>query len=314
LKIIAKPKLPIKKSGIFSGVPLEVYHSPDFTPSESVSSSNLRSAWPEGGSLAHMFSEWAHNPNRIQRTDTKWMRFGRAAHHLLLSEEHFSTLFVMEPETYRDTKTAEVKPWSNNAKWCKGWHAEMRQHGRTVLKPAEIAKIHPIVASMKLDPLIQSGGLNGLVEHSLACLDKETGLWLKWRPDVIPNDGDYVDIKLTTSVTDYAVMRSIEDFGYHMQGGLGWEVCDQLGLPFTSFTLLLIESEPPHCIRAVPIEDEDLARGRQQCRAMMRQVRQAIDRGHWPGPGEGEIRAIPLSKRAREDIDIKLQYLSQTGG
>lgn len=307
MKIISNPKLPVKKDGIYSGIDISVYHSAECTDGYSVSSSNLRKAWKP--SMRHMYSQWAHNPNRIESGDTKWMRFGRAAHHLLLGEDDFSTLFVQEPEKYRDKVTAEEKPWNNNAGVCKAWHAEMKKFGRTVLKPADMAKIKPIVASLRLDPLVQADALVGLVEHSLIAKHPETGLWLKARPDVIPNDGAFVDLKFTSDITDLGVMMSLRSFGYHMQGALVWMVCDLLKIPFESFTLFLVESEEPHCVRAVPITEDDLARGRLQCEAMIRRVASCIEAGHWPGPGEGDLRALPLPMRDREEIDIQLKNL-----
>lgn len=314
MKPVNNPKLPIKKPGIYSGVPLSVYHSDAFTPSMSVSSSNLRTAWSK--SPAHMFAKWAHNPNRIEDggDETKWMRFGRAAHHLFLGEDDFSTQFVMQPGQYSDAKTGEIKPWSNNANVCRAWHGQQRDAGRTVLTQNELDKVLPMVANLKLDPLVSSGALRGLVEHSMVAQDNETGLWLKSRPDVIPHDGDYVDLKMTSDVTDLAIMGSLKNFGYHMQGGLVWEVCEQLGLPFTSFTLLLIETEPPYCVRAVPLTDDDLSRGRLQCRAMLRLTRACIDKGHWPGPGEGELRPIPLGTAERVSIDARLAVLEKQAG
>lgn len=311
MKVKHKPKLPITKPGVYSGISLDEYHSDVVMADGSfaVSSSNLRTAWKH--SMAHMFAEWAHNPKREATKETKWMRFGRTAHHLFLGEDDFKNQFVMEPATYRDKKTAAELPWHNGAHFCKAWHAEMAAAGRTVLKREEIEKVEPMVASLRLNPLVAAGGLNGLVEHSIIVQDKETGLWIKVRPDVIPNDGEYVDLKITSDVNDLAVMSSIGSFGYHMQGGLIWEACEQLEMLFKSFTLLMVEDSAPFCVREVPVHDDDLSRGRLQCRAMMRRVARCIDAGHWPGPGEGELRPLPLAKREREAIDVRLQMEDQ---
>lgn len=310
MKVITKPNLPISKPGIYANIPIEVYHSAQCTDGNSVSSSDLRTAWSK--SLRHTHARWAHNPNRPPKNDndeTMFMRFGRAAHHLILGEDDFSLQYVVHPEKYRDKVTAEEKPWHMAANYCKKWVADMRATGRTVLKPAEIARIAPIVASLRLEPLVQADGLTGLVEHSMVVKDKETGLFLRCRPDVIPNDGDYVDLKMTGDVTDDGVRKSLRSFLYHMQGGLIWEVCEQLGLPFTSFTLLLVERDEPHCTRAVPLDMEDLALGRLQCRAMIRRVAECIERDYWPGPGEGELRSVSLAMTEREWTIKRLEKL-----
>jgi PDDEXK-like domain of unknown function (DUF3799) len=305
MQVTHKPKLPVKESGVYSGIPLDTYHSDKCTAGLSVSSSNIRTMWSK--SPKHMFTQWAHNPQREPRKETEWMRFGRAAHHLLLGEDKFSAEYITHPTSYRDKKTAEQKPWHMGADFCKRWVAAEELKGRTVMKPTEIAKIMPIVESLRADPLVQSDGLRGLVEHSIIVKDEITGLWIKCRPDVIPNDGDYIDIKLTNDVTNLAVMHSLRNFGYHMQGALMWEACEQLKMPFIGFTLLLIESEPPHCIRAVPLTDEDLSLGRLQCRAMLTKTQECIETGIWPGPGEGDLRPIPLPTAERESITKRLE-------
>ena len=52
------------------------------------------------------------------------------------------------------------------------------------------------VASLAEEPLIKAGILNGLVEHTMVYQDKETGVWIKVRPDCVPTDGaDISDLK-----------------------------------------------------------------------------------------------------------------------
>jgi len=304
MKVIDKPKLPIKRPGIYSGIHIDDYHGPNCTDGYSVSSTNLRKV--DQKSLKHMYVPWAHNPNRTERPMTDAMRVGRMCHHLFLGEPHFAIEYIAHPATYRDKKTAEEKPWHMGADACKRWVADRKAEGKIVVKPAEVAAIRPMVASIKADPLTQADGLYGLTEHSMIVKDKETGLWLKSRPDIIPNDGDFVDLKITTDVTDVGVYRMLRDYGYHMQAGLTWEACEQLDIPFQTFTLFLIESGEPYCTRAVPLYDEDISRGRQQCRRAMRKIANAIDKGYWPGPGEGEMRAMGVPAATRLAIDAQL--------
>lgn len=297
----------ITKPGVYSGVPIEVYHSAEITEGPAVSSSNLRTAWNK--SLFHMFAEWCFNPDRPEESETeetRYMRKGRAAHHLLLGEDAFSLQFVAQPKEYRDTKTAELKLWNNNATYCKAWNEKQREAGRTILKYQDLRDIERMARSMAINPVVAAGGLNGKVEHSMFTKDKETGLWLKWRPDVIPNDGDYVDLKVVAEIMDISLAAGLRRYGYHMQGGLGWEVCEQLGLPFTSFVLLYVEAGYPHYTRDLPIDDEDLSRGRLLCRKMLRSIRACMDRGHWPGPGEDRTHPLRLSDEERSYIDKRL--------
>jgi hypothetical protein len=297
---------PISQPGWVSGIPIEKYHSAGICDGPAVSSSDLRTCWSK--SPAHMFSRWAENPDREEPKVSDAMKLGACAHYLLLGEENFRTKYVAEPETYRDVKTAEVKKWSNIANACKAWHEQQRLEGRLVMKVSALEDIIAMSRSLALEPLVKDGLLSGHIETSGFFKDKETNLWVKVRPDVVPTAGpDYVDLKTAREVTTVSLMSSIREHGYHQQGGLIWEACEALGQPFETFVLLFIETSNPYCARTVPLTDDDLARGRLQNRAMMRKIKGCMDVSHWPGPGEGDLRPLPLSVDERDRIDARLK-------
>jgi len=296
----------ITKPGWYSGIPIEVYHSAGVCHGLAVSSSDLRTCWAK--SPAHMFAKWAENPKREEPSMTDAMKLGACAHYLLLGEDNFRTKYKAEPETYRDAKTAEVKPWNNNANVCKAWHEKQRQNGFKVMKVDALNDIVAMSRSLALEPIVKDGLLRGHVETSGFFKDEETGLWVKVRPDVVPASGpDYVDLKTAREVTSVSLMSSIREHGYHQQGALIWEACEAMGVPFETFVLMFIETSNPYCARTVPLTDDDLARGRLQNRAMLRKITGCINTGHWPGPGEGDLRALPLSNDERERIDARLK-------
>jgi len=226
----------------------------------------------------------------------------------LLGEDNFRTKYTAEPETYRDVKTAEEKKWNNNAHVCQAWHEKQRLSGRMVMKVDALTDIVYMARSLALEPLVKDGLLKGHVETSGFFKDQETGLWIKIRPDVVPTGGpDYVDLKTASEVTSVALMSSIREHGYHQQGALVWEFCDAMNLPFETFVLMFIETSNPYCARTVPLHDDDLARGRLQNRAMLRKIKGCMDANHWAGPGEGDLRPLPLSNDERDRIDARLK-------
>ena len=298
----------ITKPGWYSHLPLEQYHSLGICDGPAVSSSNLRTCWLK--SPAHMFVQWAENPKRIEKASTTSMLIGGVAHHLLLGEENFKNKYVAQPDTYRDKKTAVVKPWNNNADYCRAWHEGQKGEGRTVTTRAMLDSIVAMAQSLALEPL-STDLLRGHVECSGFVKDGETGLWLKVRPDVIPTmTGDFVDLKTAADVTTIALMSTIRSYAYHQQGALIHEVVEQLGAdhPFAGFVLMFVESVPPHCARTVPLTEADLARGRKQNRAMIRRIAVCQLENHWPGPGEGDLRELPLSEMERSSIDARLKF------
>ena len=297
---------PISKPGWYSGIPIERYHSPGICDGKAVSSSDLRTCWMK--SPAHMYARWAENEKREVKKMTDAMRLGACAHYLLLGEDNFRTKYIAAPETYRDKTTGEEKPWHNGAGFCKEWNAKQAKAGKAVMKVSDLDTIVAMAKSLALEPLVRDGLLSGFVETSGFIKDQETGLWIKVRPDVVPKSGpDYVDLKTASEVTTVALMSSIRSYGYHQQGALIWEFCDQMNLPFETFVLMFVESEVPNCSRTVPLTDDDLARGRLQNRAMMRTIKGCMETGHWPGPGEGDIRPLPSSIDERDRIDARLK-------
>jgi len=297
---------PISKAGWYSGIPIERYHSPSMCDGPAVSSSNLRTCWSK--SPKHMFSQWAENPEREERTVTRAMLLGAAAHHLLLGEDNFKLKFVAQPETYRDVKTGEPKKWNNNAHACQEWNAKQAKGGKVVVKVEELDCIVAMARSLALEPLVNEGLLRGRIETSGFWKDQQTGLWIKVRPDVIPvTDADFVDLKTASDVTTVALQSTMRSYGYPQQGALIWEVCEALGQPFTSFMLMFVETSNPWCARTVQVDDEDLSFGRQQNRWALRKIRECIDTGHWPGPGEGDLRPLRISNDERERIKTRLK-------
>jgi hypothetical protein len=261
-------------------------------------------------SPAHMFAQWCENPKSLERRSTAQMVLGGVAHHLLLGEDSFRTKYIAQPETYRDRVSAQEKPWNNNALPCRAWHATQQTSGRTVVTSTQLDTIVAMARSLALEPL--SGDLlRGYIECSGFCKDAETGLWLKVRPDVIPTlTGDFVDLKTAADVTSYALMSSIRTYGYHQQGALIWEVVEQLGAehPFAGFVLMFAETAPPYCARTCPIAERALIDGRKQNRAMIRRIAVCHEEGHWPGPGEGDLRPMNLSNDEYERIEARLKY------
>lgn len=310
MKIIKNAKLPLRTGGLYADVPLSVYHSAELTGDQpSVSSSSLRVMWKHSPKM--FFHTWKHNPKRAEEdetTETKYMMLGRAAHHILLGEPDFKRYFDVQPDSIIDDD-GDLVPWHNNRKVCKEWHAKKRKAGITILTKDQYEQIRGMGHALNENLMVKDGLLEGSIECSMVAKDPETGLWLCSRPDAIPTaHGDYSDVKVTADVSDLAVFKTLRNFGYHQQGALAWECAELLKLPFERFNLVMVEPKPPHCVRIVPIPDDDLALGRMQNRAMLRQIATCIERGIWPGPGEEDVRPLGLSLQEREYIQKRLQF------
>ena len=311
LKTIAWEGVPINKPGMYGGMDIDIYHASGVCEGPSISSSGLRQIFNE--SPAHFFAQWRGNPKRVDKPESRHFIIGRAAHHLHLGQQNFSSMFEVQPTEYEDEKTGEVKPWNNNANACKRWHAARKEEGKTVLNAKEAEQIIGMAEELGRHPIVAHGALNGLVERSMFWKDEKTGIWLKSRPDAIPGDsGDFVDYKTTTSVEWTALVRSIYDFGYNQQGALVRQAARAvLKIPNPSFSLVFQEKEPPHCVRVVTLKDNDLELGDKQNRAALDLFAKCLKENHWPGPGGDQRDADPIemSEAAHKWVDDRLALM-----
>src|ERR1700680_312207 len=125
----------ITKPGIYS-ITLERYHSGKACDGPSISSSGLRKIFLE--SPAHYWDASPYNKDRQEPKEKKVFVLGRAAHHLLLGEDDFSTLYTCRPPKFKD--------WRTDA--AKDWRTEQEAEGRTVLVPAQLDQIRGMARSL----------------------------------------------------------------------------------------------------------------------------------------------------------------------
>lgn len=284
----------IAKPGIYSGVPMEAYHG-DLCDGPSVSSSGLRLI--EAKTPLHYFATSYLNPNREPDEPKDHFSFGRAAHTLLLGEPGFHAQFAVRPEEWKDWRTKASQEWKQ----------AQTDAGKTILIPAQLDAIRAIAQQLEAHPLVRSGILSGLVEHTIVWKDAKTGVWLKIRPDVVPMaDGVVADVKTTTDASPRAVSNAILNHGYAMQGGLvtlGMKAV--LGIDVTDFVLVFVEKEAPHAVSITAVDNEWLYWARRQLRRSIDTFAHCVEAGEWPGYETEATTHMPDWLRSRFENEDK---------
>ncbi|MFN3891953.1 MAG: PD-(D/E)XK nuclease-like domain-containing protein [Beijerinckiaceae bacterium] len=253
-------------------MPIEAYHS-DCCDGPSISSSGLRII--ENLSPAHYWAASSMNPDREPQEPSDALILGRAAHHLLLGEGRFREQFSIRPD--------EFDSWRTKA--AQAWRAAEIAAGKTVLIPQHIKIVRGMARSLAAHPLIQGGLLNGEIERSLIWKDKETGVWLKARPDAIPIDTDIVDLKTTADASGFGCRKAIESNGYHMQMaliGMGMEAIFGRKADEFHYTLVFVEKSPPFAVNVKPIDPNAIWWGRKQLRRAIRRFADCCASNDWP--------------------------------
>lgn len=299
----------ITKPGIYSNLPLDAYHAHNICDGPSISSSGLRIIFSQ--SPAHFYCQWRGNPKAVQPEDASHFRVGRAVHHLMLGEKFFSKLFAIQPNEWPDDDGV-LKPWQNNRTVCRKWNLAREREGRAVLTKADVISIRNMVISLEHNPLVQAGALNGLIERSIFWKDKETGIWLKSRPDSIPGDsGDFVDLKTIHSLEWRDMVRTLGERSYHQQGALICEGARKvLKIQQPTFTLVFVEKKLPYCNRVVTLKTHDIELGHKQNHHALAIFARCLKDEKWPGPGGDREDAVPieLDDRQRERIKDRLEF------
>lgn len=290
---------PISRPGVYSNVPIAIYHGADLCVGPSISSSGLRTIFND--SPMEYWIESPFNPVRLIPDEKEAFILGRGAHHLVLGEADFAKHFTIEPATYPDPKTGEQKAWNNNATFCREWRAHVTEgEGRAILSVKQIEAIKGMAgvlpwqkgledSGLANSAVVRAGALSGLVEHTIIAQDHETGIWLKSRPDAIPLDStEFNDFKSTISVDYDSLQRTLDDFRYDMQAVLASICLEQAaGVAFDSYAFVFAMKKPPHAVEIVELKHTDLDEASKDLRIAIDTFARCLETGRWPGPGGG---------------------------
>lgn len=253
-------------------IDMDTYHG-DCCDGFSVSGSGLVKL--ENTSPAHFWWHSYLNPQRPE-VDTTALKFGRAAHAIILGEPEFAKYFIVSP--YDDFKTKEARQWRE-------------QQMRTVVRPQQMDMIRAMAKSILQTPLIKNAFIDGKPEQSLIWKDAETGIWLKSRPDWLPNSIPFVpNYKTTKSARPDDWRKDAFKLGYHQGAALCLEGIKQvLGWASPSYYFVVQEKEAPYVALPITMRDTDIEWGALLNRRNLRRLSDCLMAGKWPAYAEGAV-------------------------
>lgn len=309
MKILQWDGKPISQPGVYAGVKMSVYHGPNLCIGPSISSSGLRTIFdPTEGPLSYWIRS-PYNPLALAEKESRALIIGRASHHLVLGEANFKGFFCVRPDEYPDAKTGVLKKWTRAAHYCQNWEKEKSDDGLEIITPAELETIKGMAgilpwqkgledSGLLNNAVVRAGALQGLVEHTIIAYDKETGTWLKARPDVIPTAStEAVDFKSTSAIDDRSLQRTLDDYRYDMQASLISRCLEQAAdFRLTNFALVFANKEEPHEVAVRELKPFDMDEAAKDVQAAIRTFALCMERGKWPGVGGGETDAKYLER------------------
>jgi hypothetical protein len=241
---------------------------------------------------------WANyiNPNRPVKESTKAMDFGSAFHKYTLESETFYDEYVIEcelepvpkvgllrdlgrPEFERQkTQRAAIEVLNDATKE----EFQSRAAGKIILDRKDFELLMEMNASIYKNEQARDLIQDATIEQSYFWQDKDSGLWVKARPDII-HDNMIVDLKTCVSASTRAYQRAMIDGGYHLQAAIIREAVNVLeGRDTPNAINICIEKNYPYCIGIKVISEEALEAGRTEFKAVLMQMAECFKTNEWP--------------------------------
>lgn len=280
-------------TGIYPGIDIDLYHSQKICDGPSISSSGLRTIGIECPARFYAYSDL--NPNKVQPKDKASLNFGRAAHALMLGEPEFNSKFVISP--YETFNAANARAWRD---------AQTKQ----IVRVADMVIINDMVRALKNNPQVARAFKTGQPEQSIIWRHGSTGIWLKARPDWMPDDPTkefIIEYKTAATIQPRALSANVFRYGYHMQAALFLDgLKEATGINAFSIAHVVQEKDPPYLAELRMFTPEQIEFGRHAYWRALQIFAECLSTGKWPGyTSEPQFFQTPFSvqKQMEEETD-----------
>jgi hypothetical protein len=220
------------------------------------------------------------NPSRPPESDASHFAIGKAAHDLILDGAGWPDRYHVLPEGFT---RAGTKKWADaiadaDAAEAAGKTIIRHDDHATVLAMAEAIKRHPISKAL----------IRGKAEKTIAWKDKETGVWLRCRPDFLPDDLRFIpDYKSTASAAPKDFERSVFNYGYALQAALYLEgIAAVFGEDDRQFFFISQEKDPPYIVQPYCLSQSAYEYGRREMRKAINIFANCLNANKWPSYSE----------------------------
>jgi hypothetical protein len=259
---------PIKEPGIYD-IDIDVYHTQACCDGPSVSSSGLRSLLSTCPAKFYAYSDL--NPKPFKSPDRPALSLGRAAHALVLGEPEFNKKFVLSP--YDDFRSKEAREWRD---------AQTRQ----VIKNEDFLIVCDMADAQRTSPQVAEALTDGKPEQSIIWQDPATGVYLKTRPDWLPNDITrrfVCEYKTALTIEPRKLGRDVFNYGYHLQAAMMLDTLQMVtGRKPLGIGHIVQEKDPPYLAELRLFTSEQLDYGRLYYRKALRLFARCLETKTWP--------------------------------
>jgi len=294
----------ITEPGAYENIDAEDYHRrADLLPSPSLSSSGAKTII--GKSPFHFWFDSPLNPERPPEDDKPHLVIGKAAHDMLLLEDRWPDHYHVLPDGFN---AGHTNKWGDAIVEAEA----ARKAGKTIMRASDRNVVLTVASAIRRNDLACSVLSNGRPEVTLAWQDDRTGVWLRARPDWLPNS--VIDGGKTVILSDLKFMtpthcdpagfsRAIASFGYHQSLAFYADGIKAIyGRAPTHYLLVVVEKDAPWSVSLYEVDPNDIERGRFQNRRAIAIFADCLQSGKWPGYADQPER-VGLPQWSRKMID-----------
>lgn len=239
-----------------------------YRAADGISKSMLDAIEPEYGHPALYYAK--HVAKTLVQEETPAMRLGTITHRALLEPDTLFGAFHVKPEGF-DGRTKAGKEWLTA-------HAD-----KPALTQSEAQGVNAMRDAVWRHPVAKRLLYGAATEQSLFANDSK-GTLRKCRIDAIPRTGTFlVDLKTIRSADMDTIEKAITDHRYYVQGAYYIDAARLLGMDKDAFAFVFVESEAPHDVVCVRLDEGCEAAGRQHYERDLQTVRHCTETGKWPG-------------------------------
>lgn len=221
---------------------------------------------------------WAAHPKlgNEPREDKDVFDLGTAAHHMVLRQDFWREQIAI----------VDADAWTTKA--AREQRDDARASGLTPLLRKHYERLERMVAALEKHPQAGRAFRDGKPERSLFWKDEEAGIWMRCRPDWLPNDtaAPVPDYKTTTDARPETWDRRFcLDHGGLLRAAhyeAGMRAC---GFKVPALYYVVQEVTPPHAVtvRVVEPESEVMRIGRALLAKAKAMWAECLRKNEWPG-------------------------------
>lgn len=233
----------------------------------------------------------AHLEAKIWK-DTDDLGFGIAYHMVIWEQLRFLKTYMVAPKIDRRTKDGKAKYADLIAK--------VEAEGKILITQENMDCLQAMKKSMQRHTVASGLLIGGKSEASVFWQDEETGVQCKCRLDYIKDRLRAVtDLKTARDASLWGFQKAIGNYNYHRQAGFYLEGLSRAtGEIWNTWVWVAQEKEPPYGVAVYMLEPDDIQRGWQEAKELLRVYKDCKEKDLWPDYPD-RVQTISLPKWAK---------------